>query len=216
MNKISKYYKKNSFISLDYFSEVIGYDQNIFNLPKGTILNGYFQTYKYFDNVKYIISSINLKNPSNWFLQRTNEITEYETLVIHVRRGDYENYANKYGLLSSEYYKRAIAKIDGIKPNLKVWVFSDDIAKAKSLLGNFVPDDTVWVDPKEVEDDAEALLLMSKSHAIITANSTFSWWAAMLSTQESIVVAPSKWYKNMKDPNELIPPNWITIESLWE
>ena len=93
---------------------------------------------------------------------------------------------------------------------------TDDIDKAKLILDDLVPASATWVDPKDLPDDAEALILMSKARNFIIANSTFSWWAAMLSNSKGVVVAPEKWYRNMDDPNDLLPHEWCTIPSYWE
>jgi hypothetical protein len=215
-NKLSKLVKKNSFFSKNYFSDVIGYDPKIYALPTGSHLNGYFQTYVHFWKIRDSLDKISLKNPSDWFKIKSAEIERTDVLAIHVRRGDYEKLSNDYGLLSENYYRKAIELFQHAYPIQKIWIFSDDISVAKKILCKHVPRDSVWVDPKDVEDDAEALILMSKAKSFIIANSTFSWWAAALGNPLSKVVAPKKWYRNMQDPNELIPPEWITVESDWE
>ena len=62
---------------------------------------------------------------------------------------------------------------------------------------------------------SESLMLMSKGAAIVIANSSYSWWAAKLSSNGCIIIAPSKWYQGMKDPLDLIPEDWTKIESSW-
>jgi hypothetical protein len=212
-HKLNRLMKNNKFFSKTYFSNVIGYDKNIYDLPTGAVLNGYFQTYKYFRKIQDSLQPITLKNPSNWFYTMNREIEGSNVLAIHVRRGDYVRLASDYGLLSAIYYKKAIEISQTLNPTKNFWIFSDDIQAAKDLLQRH---DSIWVDPSEVVDDAEALILMSKAKSFVIANSTFSWWAAALSGRTSVVIAPEKWYKNMEDPNDLIPPEWISLESNWE
>lgn len=216
LNKTTRLLNKITFPTRDYFSNVIGYDPKIFKQPAGTILNGYFQTYIHYRNVQKNLNPISVRYPSKWFLDKSKIISKTDVLAIHVRRGDYERLSYDYGLLSREYYKFALLEFDKYVKKQSIWVFSDDIVKAKELLQDLVPEQTEWIDPAEVQDDAEVLLLMSKANSFVIANSTFSWWAAMLRGTGANVVAPKKWYRNMEDPNDFIPPEWKTIESQWE
>jgi hypothetical protein len=52
---------------------------------------------------------------------------------------------------------------------------------------------------------------MSKSRALVTANSTFSWWAGKLATEKQLVIAPHEIYVNKPNPTDYYPKNWITI-----
>ena len=56
---------------------------------------------------------------------------------------------------------------------------------------------------------------MSLGRAIIISNSSFSWWSAFLSKEASLILAPRKWFKGIQDPKDLLPPEWITLESDW-
>jgi hypothetical protein len=62
----------------------------------------------------------------------------------------------------------------------------------------------------------EDLMLMSQSDALIMSNSSFSWWAAQLGNRSKIVVCPTKWFRDIMDPEGLIPPEWNQWESQWE
>ena len=60
---------------------------------------------------------------------------------------------------------------------------------------------------EENELDALALMSLIKAGAII-ANSTFSWWAAILS-DTPYVIYPKKWIAQKIE--NLFPSNWIPI-----
>jgi len=200
-----------------YASNEIGFDSEfcvLFNLSK---VEGYFQTYRYFDALQdEKFKKLELPNPSAWFLENSQLLDSESYIVLHVRRGDFRKYKESVGLLSSSYYLRAVKEIDKLRSdNLPIWVFSDEIELAKGLLEG-VSDRIVKFVDQPIESSAnESLLLMSRAAAIVIANSTFSWWAATLGSKK-IVIAPREWFKGAKNPTDLYPPNWHQIQSTWE
>jgi hypothetical protein len=97
-----------------------------------------------------------------------------------------------------------------------VWVISDEIAEAKILLQSILPLQTKWVNPPANASPVESLVLMSHASANIIANSTFSWWGAMLNPGSVVTVAPQKWFRGMDDPIDLYPSHWILVPSVWK
>ncbi len=195
-----------------YFSDVVGYDPNLEFITHGLKLNGYFQTYRYYQPFSDLFRYMELREPSSRYLQVKNQITANPSTVIHVRRGDYVNLSEKFGLLGKEYYRESFNKVSNLNPHQNVYVFSDDVNIAKELLIDIVPSNTWWEDGKL--NSAECLSLMTLADSIVIANSTFSWWGAMLGG-EKIVIAPTKWFRNQEDPTDLYPPNWLTVTSSW-
>ena len=65
--------------------------------------------------------------------------------------------------------------------------------------------------------DYEELYIMGKCDHFIIANSTFSWWAAWLSTTQNeenkIVIAPDTWfgYSGPQDYQDIYCESWIKI-----
>jgi hypothetical protein len=181
---------------------------------------GYFQTYKYLENpkVRDLIDSLFLGSVSEWFNNCSSEMLEFPTISVHIRRGDYMNVKDSFGVLSGKYYDSAINSTlenSSIK-YARVLVFSDDIDAAKKIFSQLdISLPVQFAEPPENSPE-ETLLLMSKSDALVISNSTFSWWAAQLGNKSKFVVCPSKWFRDMSDPEGLFPPDWHLQESQWE
>lgn len=57
------------------------------------------------------------------------------------------------------------------------------------------------------------LFLMSACKYGIIANSTYSWWGAYLGEKKEIVIAPTGWIPVGVQWSEIIPKEWVKIES---
>jgi len=55
------------------------------------------------------------------------------------------------------------------------------------------------------------MILMSLGKALVIANSTFSYWAAMMNTGK-LVLAPGKWFKTTPISSDLYPVQWRVLE----
>jgi len=203
-----------------YRSAVVGYDPLLEDIKPPVTIIGYFQTWKYYQSLKDedVVSDVSIKTPSNWFLQKTNELDHQgKVLGIHVRRKDYVGNSD-IGTLSVSYYEAALRelKIRGVAWD-SVWVFSDDNNRAREEFKNFDYGtlNIHFVNPPKESHSFESLLLMSKCSSLAIANSTFSWWAATLGSAKKNVVCPSKWFAQMDDPQDLYPQSWIQTPSLW-
>jgi hypothetical protein len=158
------------------------------------------------------------KVPSRWFEDTIQEILDLKPIVLHVRRGDYIKHAETYGLLSDAYFATALELVWEQIPdsrNAEVWVFTDSVENVKTAMPILASNTTRLVEAPVGTSDSDILIAMSFADKLVISNSTFSWWAAMLNSPKKIIVAPSKWYKNMEDPSRLIPDRWITQPSLW-
>jgi hypothetical protein len=198
-----------------YSPEEVGYVDPAEIEDSVCFISGYFQTWRYFDE-----TPDELKNPfkeartSQWFQELADHFRNFPPISLHIRRGDYALAKNSHiGLLSSLYYENFLSKID---TNNEVWVFSDDIEEAKKMLTVSANTRFKFVNPPANSDAFESMLLMSYSQKLCIANSTFSWWAGMLTGKDSEVYAPSKWFKDLEEPNQLIPQNWKRLESVWK
>jgi hypothetical protein len=124
---------------------------------------------------------------------------------IHVRRGDYLTAPTGFSRLDYDtYYRRALANA----PPCSRWlVLSDDPlwCKDREEFSSF----EVIDEPEELA----GLALMSLCHgAAIIANSTYSWWGAMLGPEatHAPVFYPLKWLNNARPT--IFRDTWIGID----
>ena len=203
-----------------YYSPLlVGDDPNIGLVKAGTFIQGYFQSARYFLDIKDSadFQGFKLKNPTSWFLGMEQEAVKAKPIAVHIRRGDYLKPENDFiGALSKTFFLCAISllKQDPIYKDSEVWVFSNDIPMAQTELGDDLEGVVRWIKPPSNSSEAESMLLMAKSRGLIMSNSTFSWWSAAIGEPDR-VIAPSKWFKSADDPQGLIIPYWERVESSW-
>jgi hypothetical protein len=182
-----------------------------FGSVKGAIyLNGYWQSFRYADEVLPIIRAE---------LQPRADLTErnmrwHETIrrlgnsiCVHVRRGDYLKTA--FGLCSATYYKNAAAVMrERVGNDATFFVFSDDLPWCRDQLPI---NDAVFIEGN-ADDPVDELRLMAACRHHIIANSTFSWWAAWLGHHDQqVVIAPEPWISTVSQCPDLIPGSWTRL-----
>ncbi len=179
-----------------------------------TSLEGYFQSWRYFSSIgdRTELLTVLTEKSSHWFDETLKDLKKDKPLVIHVRRGDFLRAENRsLGVLSKEYFD----KIAELNPDRPIWVFSDsspeNLIEFKQIKGV-----TRIVVPPAEADPIDSLLLMASADVLGISNSTFSWWAGILSSPDSQIYVPEKWFERRSDPIDLIPHNWHRIPSEWE
>lgn len=174
---------------------------------------GWFQHSEYFNNVRSeLLSEFTLKQkfviPNN--LQEY--MKNYEVVSLHVRRGDYVSNRSARKVMyicKEEYYKAAVEYIQTYIRNVFLFIFTDDVEWVKRRLT--FPFPSIVISKHYGFTDAQELILMSKCKHNIIANSTFSWWAAWLNTnQDKIVIAPKRWFVDKKRKN-IAMKEWVTL-----
>lgn len=192
--------------SLAYDPALTAHGPNIY-------LDGYWQSEKYFINIRDIIlKEFQLRQPldlENY--QYLNSMTSSQSVSLHVRRTDYINNP-LYEKCTLNYYQQALATIAKRSPNLHLFVFSDDPDWVKNNIKTSFP--TTFITNNIGKANYLDLVLMSKCHHHIIANSTFSWWGAWLGSRtDGVVIAPNVWYTDpTKNTKDLLPTDWITVQ----
>lgn len=210
-------------VSSYYQSEAVGYDEKLLDPHfKKKFISGYFQASHYVTALKMKnsdISTIGLRNPSHWLQEITESMKVAKPIIVHIRRGDYLNFADTYGILSDEYFYEAVRVLRQGMPEAAqspIWLFSDSIEAIPATMPKLISLGVLLISPPAGTSDAEVLIAMSLAEKIVISNSTYSWWSAFLNTKKTIVIAPSKWYRNMEDPCGLIPEEWVRVSSVWD
>ena len=200
-----------------YISRVVGFDSNLTSFRKPRKIQGYFQTWRFAELLDpNIFLNLDIKSPSKWYRDMRSAALQERPIIIHIRIGDYLEQQNSYfGILSESYYLDALSRIRNMGVTSSVWLFSDDMQKAKQIHPNLTKLIKIFVEAPQDSFPGEELLLMSLGSANVIANSTFSWWGAYLNRYSEIKIAPSKWFKLAPDPDDLIPDNWVRITSRW-
>lgn len=176
---------------------------------KNIIFNGYFQSEKFFSSNSFKIKE--LFSPTDEFVinfyDKFKFITNNDTIVINVRRGDYLHYPDHHPVLSKEYIINALEYIPNNKTS-PIIVISDDIEWCKENINIdgvfFAENISPW----------ESLWLMSLCKHFIISNSSFSWWGAFLGEKpHSITLCPDVWFgpEIKVDTSDIYRNNWIKI-----
>jgi hypothetical protein len=191
------------------------------SITSNFIFNGYFQSYKYFEEHYNLICNIIHLNEQRENIKNKYNIPE-NNISLHFRIGDYVKYKDTHPILSISYYVNAIKYI---KKQIKeqqtlfsiVYFFQEEdkniVNNNISVLQNKFPEITFIPRPDGLEDWEEMLYMSCCQHHII-ANSTFSWWGAFFNPREKIVCYPSKWFGPLlnHDTRDLFPESWIKIK----
>ena len=198
--------------------------------PDNVSLHGFFQSWRYFDNVKDEIRKDytfheGILEPCKEMME---ELEGQEPIMLHVRRGDpnltdprgfkwsYTQCGSMHPVQPIEYYEKALRAFPEDQP---VIVFSDSPEWVKEQ-EFFKPNRFMISEPEDKYADgsytpyADLCLMSLCSHAII-ANSSMSWWGAWLQTNpDKMIFAPKMWfgsdYKD-KDTKDLYCPKWILL-----
>lgn len=197
-----------------FSTPVSGYDDRVLELPNNTNLVGWFQSERYFVNIRSeLLKAFEYKKPpSTKNKQLLEKITAANSVSLHVRRGDYVTNAHAqkfHGLTGLAYYKTAISKIEKVVDHPTFFVFSDDPQWCQQNIKTNHP--TIYVNHNK--NGSEDMRLMRACQHNIIANSSFSWWGAWLNeTPKKIVIAPKKWFNDeTANPKDILPKSWQSL-----
>lgn len=198
--------------------------------------HGFFQSYKYFENVKETIFKImrlddkkrDVKQKySGYFWGDSDDAScdNADIISIHFRLGDYKRKRYYHPVMNYEYFEGALDHIMANKratekTRLLYYCESED----NEFVGNYIRrlnEKYPVLEALKVDDnipDYDQMMIMSCSQHNIMSNSTFSWWGAYLNSYvDKIVCYPSVWfgeyYEHTHDHRDMMPDSWTKITS---
>lgn len=176
-----------------------------FSHKSSLYLEGYWQHYQYF-NKYYAELCKEFQLKEEYISDNCSALLEKcameNSVAVHIRKGDYE----AAWILDDSYYKEAFSLIKEKVSEPCYYIFCEDISYVRKHYGSLP--NAVFVTGEYSLSDLEEFFLMSKCRHQITANSTFSWWAAYLNTYPGkTVIAP----EYMHWTKEYYPDNFIVL-----
>lgn len=147
--------------------------------------------------------------------------TGVELIAMHVRRSGHA-LRGMHSILGLEYYKRALGALNRL--NASVLIFSDDIEHCREI---YTKDSLGYeVYYSSATRDVVDMAAIGLCDHVIVANSTFSFWGALLGEGVKSVVCPGRFIKTIDQDNEWYksmfinfiwaPDDWIVIDNLEE
>ena len=187
----------------------------VYSKAKTKYVFGCFQGEQNFEEIKNIIKGEFeiVTPPSKENTKILNEIENCNAVCLHVRRGDYlDKRWEALQVCNFEYYKKAIQYVKSKIESPIFYIFSTGHNDIEWIKSNYKFDAEIrYVDLDNLDYEEQRLMIKCK-HFIIS-NSTFSWWAAYLSSNSSkIVVAPSVWNRGRPNEKGIYMREWVLID----
>lgn len=169
---------------------------------------GYYQAHQYISNsfreqLKAVFNTIQI--------EKTYLITQQD-VAMHIRRGDFltngnENIFNKIEL---SYYLEGLQTISENVNIGKIYIFSDDFDAIAEDINTIKKQ--YKIELVEGQSVLEDFVMLQQFSNFVIGNSTFSWWAAILSDATNVVVPKKPWKIEVENLSPYLN-HWILIEN---
>jgi hypothetical protein len=184
---------------LDYIAS--SFDEKVLNIKKDTLIEGLFQSEKYFfDDVDRIKKYITLKDNYKNLVHIPKDVC-----ILNIRGGEYKRH--KRFNLPKKYWLNAMENMEREYNISKFMIVTDDQDYAKALF----PD--IERVPKGI---AESYIALHNASYIIVSNSTFSYFPLKTKETKPVVIAP-KYFARFNDSlNRWASPANIYKDWIWQ
>lgn len=170
---------------------------------KNYTLFDYWQKYYLIEqNINNILQDLSCPDEIKKSLLLKYPNIEKNSVSLHIRRTDYLTSNGFHPVQPISYYERAL---DIIGEYDNIFIFSDDMDWCKE---NLKFQNMTFV---EGNDSVTDLWLMSFCNHNVIANSSFSWWGAMMNNNKNKkVITPKNWFSYI-DVSNMHPVEWYKI-----
>lgn len=214
-NKIKKYISYKCKISSKLYlleSEPYRFRSKLIqtNYKRNIYFSGYWQSYKYFDSIQGLREELLPPEPKlDYSMRALDEIRDSNSCAVHWR---FYTEHKEYNKQLINYYLASITQIQKKNPDIKFFIFSDDLQQAREMLKSFNIE-CVFVDNIEAKGNRQSLedfYLMYACKNIIIGDSSFSWWAAWLSDHgKKLIYFP---YNLSPYGDDWTPKHWQSVD----
>jgi hypothetical protein len=201
----------------DYRYEKIPYREIPTFAEENINLRGYFQSEKYFENVKEEVKK--MFTPVDSVYEKIKKIDFSNSVSLQVRFYDrnrlggnplnfgHENPEGYHNLAKEGGYFSEAIKYFG--PNKTYIINSNNPILAKQLLN--LPD-AITLDSK-IYNNIDQFFIQTLCEHNVISNSTFGWWGAYLNNNpDKIVFAPKRWFTfEQVNTEEIFPKEWRVL-----
>lgn len=200
---IDGYYSRRSddpliYESFSSHSQILG-SINSIDYSKNYCFHGLWLSYHYPEIIGDLRKELKFRvidTPLN--KEHTQKAQEPNSVALHVRRGDYLTLYKENNILDSDYYDKAIQRIKTMIRNPCFLVFSDDLDYAEEMVKKHDVQYHI-VNGNSGSASYMDMYLMSLCSNFVIANSSFSYWAALLGrTDRSVVICPKRYNTNVE------------------
>jgi hypothetical protein len=217
--KDDKFFRDENFILFN--EKDFSYNKIALPINNNIMLEGYFQSYKYFiHNYDYILDILDFNKIQLELLNKYISKYDFNQLnSIHFRLGDYKKLPDCHPIMNMTYYMVAIKNMIEQTKICDFLIFYEK-EDYDIVLNNckFIKSSINEFSYKLINTDIpdyEQMLCMSLCQNNIIANSSFSWWGAFLNKSKTkTVIYPSNWFGpkiNINSMTDMFPETWIKI-----
>lgn len=187
------------------------------HILKCEYFDGYWQSIEYIEPIKEQVLKEFTPNYelSSKAQKQIKKMQEHNSVFVGIRKGDYTASASArkhFGIITNEYYSKAMELIASKVYNPVFHIFSNDIEWCKQNI-DFGGYNVVFRDKEMQTNDFEELMIMSSCKHAIISNSTFNWWGAyLIKNPHKEIVCPLRWFNDDTFIN-IVPEGWTRLEA---
>jgi hypothetical protein len=205
--------RRHHFDGQESFLQIVNKSKNSFRI------SGFFANNFFIEELKRdsILPLLELNESSTWFQVTSSEAEKIRPIMVHIRRGDFLQNANYYGILSEDYYSSILINLSSQALGKDIWVFTDSpdlVTNWKLWEGSRVRFILESDSPKG--DPAEFMMLMTFASYLILGNSSFSYFAGIFASDDAIIYCPDHPVRGASFVSDsFYPTDWVQVSSKW-